>query len=306
MNKVIKRTVIISVATLLVGAVFCGLGAAMGGKMAFAVDFKNHKVYTGVGKTTEGKLEFEKFSSIDLKVDTEDVELVRTKNEYGIEYLVQGEEPQITVENGILKVRKASKGFGYFQVGFNFRAGKDCYVRIFVPEEAVFENVKLVTDTGDITLRELETGKLTLESDTGDVRIEQITAAVMNLTTDTGDIVTENMKAEKGRLESDTGDIRIREFDVEAVTLETDTGDIKVESMETESFTADSDTGDIKAVFVGEAENFGIKCKSDVGNVKVDGSSQGKKYTAEGNGKNQINVTTDTGDITISFLDDLQ
>ncbi len=301
MRSIMKKIMRISLIILVAGIVLVVLGIILGGKPSFSIDLKKHKIYTNLDAVSEETVITGEFKNIDVKADTEDVEIILTEEEsYKVEYRVMGREPKIKEENGTLTIREASQGFGVIDFGMHLNFPKT-YIKIYVPVSAMLEEVTISTDTGDIQLNTLQASYIKLKSDTGNISANHIETSTLAMTTDTGNIAVDDGKVEEGSTDSDTGNIRMKDISIESLSIETDTGNIKMEKADIAQLEAKSDTGNVTCEVEGKEKEYGMKLKTDVGKIKVNGTSQGSRHEAEGNGRRNLNITTDTGNITVSF-----
>ncbi|WP_141500199.1 DUF4097 family beta strand repeat-containing protein [Paenibacillus luteus] len=105
------------------------------------------------------------------------------------------------------------------------------------------------------------------ETDTGKININKLNAANLELETDTGNIAIGQLEAKKLSLKSDTGDLKVSNYTVSDIQFETNTGNVKLED----------GTGTLQG-------------ETDTGNVRVEAAEL----------KNDIAISTDTGNITIN------
>ena len=98
MRSIMKKIMRISLIILVAGIVLVVLGIILGGKPSFSIDLKKHKIYTNLDAVSEETVITGEFKNIDVKADTEDVEIILTEEEsYKVEYRVMGREPKIKV-----------------------------------------------------------------------------------------------------------------------------------------------------------------------------------------------------------------
>ena len=303
MRKSFSKIIKISLILFVTGCAVLGCGMAMGGKAGFRVDIKNHKITTGERKLREGHQDTEKFTRISVKANTEDIIIIRTDNEFGVDYLVEETEPKISVKDGRLTVKQQSSSIpiGIDFAFFRHSSGKNPYIHILVPEEADLSEIMLETDTGDIVLNDWKTKQVRLSSDTGDITIVNLISETLEVDSDTGDIHMEQIEAESLVAYSDTGDVKLIDGKAQNMNMETDTGDIRLSGIDPVVLKAETDTGDVACEIHGKQNEYSMTLKSDTGDIKVDSAKQGKRYETFGSGNRKIEIKTDTGDIRVDF-----
>ncbi|WP_053372101.1 DUF4097 family beta strand repeat-containing protein [Paenibacillus sp. FJAT-27812] len=153
--------------------------------------------------------------------------------------------------------------------------------------EKVWDTVDINTDTGNITIEQMEAENLKLKLDTGNLKVSNYSFKEILFDTDTGNVTfTDGVGSIKG--ETDTGNIRIENDELRGdIALESDTGNVTINvdkqpqsaaihiqkdvgssKVEWAGFT---DTNDSKSIIEGKIGNGDIQIavKSDVGNVKL-------------------------------------
>lgn len=133
---------------------------------------------------------------------------------------------------------------------------------ITVPEGTVLSDVDITADVGDADLRKIQTQRFTCEMDVGDLKIE----------------------------DSVLGETEI----------EMNVGDLELESVSLEHTKVTSDVGDVEISVAGNQEDYSMDLSADVGEVSLNGKNQKRGFTSD-DGKYELTVTTDVGDIQLDF-----
>ena len=128
--------------------------------------------------------------------------------------------------------------------------------------------IKIITSTGDITLKDITAYKIDISVSTGKTTLEDVDCENLIVEGNTGDVILKDVVAsEKFLIETDTGDVKLEKSDAKEISIETDTGDIKGTLLTGKIFVAESDTGRIN---VPDSSNGG-KCKleTDTGDIVI-------------------------------------
>jgi len=181
---------------------------------------------------------------------------------------------------------------------------------IDIPGGFTFDSIDITTDTGDISLLSSSEGHIGLETDTGDIRIEGMTAQSVAIDVSTGDVCVkdvvcagdmlledntgkiffEGISCQSLSIEGDTGDVSLTDVAVtEKLRIELDTGDVAFKACDAASIFVETDTGDVTGTLLSD-KNF--NARSSTGRVRVPDTVSG----------GPCEITTDTGDIVISVV----
>ena len=180
---------------------------------------------------------------------------------------------------------------------------------ISIPADFHFENVEILTDTGDVQNAASATGTIKIKTDTGRIGVENLSAGTLELSVSTGKItaksiyvagdITVNVSTGKTFLtdvscknlisDGSTGDLLLTNVRAtEHISLERSTGDVHFESCDADEIAVTTDTGDVSGNLCSDKIFF---TKTDTGNIEVPQSMTGGK----------CEITTDTGDIRIEI-----
>jgi len=135
--------------------------------------------------------------------------------------------------------------------------------------EFTFNKMNISTDTGDVSIKNVNIGDCNIKSKTGDISIYNSNFNVLNTIEDTGDITLSNTIVINDYTHTgDTGDVLFKSFDAKNIYVTTDTGDVKGTILSNKIFFTQTDTGDED---VPETTTGGIcKIKTDTGDIIID------------------------------------
>ena len=180
---------------------------------------------------------------------------------------------------------------------------------ISIPADFHFENVEILTDTGDVQNAASATDTIKIKTDTGRIGVENLSAGTLELSVSTGKItaksicvagdITVNVSTGKTFLtdvscrnlisDGSTGDLLMTNVRAtERISLERSTGDVHFESCDAAEIAVTTDTGDVSGNLCSDKIFF---TKTDTGDIEVPQSMTGGK----------CEITTDTGDIRIEI-----
>ncbi len=319
MNTKTKISLIIATALVLIGFIMFTVTMAILG-----FDFK--KLSTTEYETTE-HTEISEFSNISIKSNTANIEIIPSDNNETsvVCYEEINLRHSVSVEDGtlVIRINKTKKWYEY--IGINFDTAK---VTVYMPKgqygnltvdsstskvtvasdfafknvdisintgDVKFnayssENVKIKTSTGHITLGYLSAGQIDLKASTGKISASHVACnGKMSITVTTGDTSLTDVVCGSLTSSGSTGDLNLNYVVAsDKFSLERDTGDITLKSCDAPEIIVVTDTGDVRGTL---RSSKVFITKTDTGKVKVPDSITGGR----------CEITTDTGDIVISF-----
>ena len=176
-------------------------------------------------------------------------------------------QPEITVENGILKINSGPVDFN----GINLNLDEATFyprILICVPDQ-ILESLNVSGQTGDVNIMGVGWKKADIQMNTGDMTFEEADSRGLTIDADTSDMELEGTFTGKTKVRTETGDLDLttslarKEYDL----------------------TAKTSAGDVKILEAGKT----VKEFEDENEVSRKG------------GPNKMTITTDTGDITLNF-----
>ncbi len=249
----------------------------------------------------------EGFSNIDIITDTYDITFAPSQD--GNCRLVTYGNKKIThtasVEDGTLKIhindsRKwFERIFGWYTSSLTLYLPEAEYSSLSISEDTgdisisgyKFDNVNIDLSTGDVNMQNITCGDFSLELSTGDVTLNNISCNSLTTTGDTGDISVSNLTANgNAYIERSTGNIDVNIATVGGnVEVKVSTGKSLLSDITCSNLTSTGSTGNISMSNVIASGQFSIA--RSTGDVNLDRCDAAEIY-----------VTTDTGDVTGTFL----
>ncbi|MCR5189736.1 MAG: DUF4097 domain-containing protein [Treponema sp.] len=187
--------------------------------------------------------------------------------------------PTYTLDDGVFKIYTSIKRI------FNV---DNCKICLYVPDNYKFENVSILTASGDVELSDLNSAKISITSASGDidlkntysdeelnihtasgdVDIEDLNCQSLTVKSASGDIETENIQAQEVEIKSISGSIETKNYQGEYICLESSSGEIKSNSIKVEYFTLGSLSGDIY-LLLNNAPIAASSAKSNSGDIEI-------------------------------------
>lgn len=304
-----KKIWILAAVSLLIAGGLIALGALI------AMDFDFTRFTTQEYETNTYEIS-EPFERISVDTATAKIEFLPSEDEICRIECVEWKKEKHTaaVRNGTLVIETVNTRKWYDYIGFDLGSKKltvylpkKTYVSLSVdtdtgdveiPEDFSFESVEIKGSTSDIDCRASASELMEISTDTGDIELKYSRAGEVKLTADTGSInvsaVKDSAACGSFYAESDTGGIIIENVIAKgSFSVESDTGDVKFKGCDAGSMMMKTNTGDITGTLLSEKIFF---AESTLGDVDVPKTLSGGK----------CEITSDTGDIKITLLNEIQ
>ena len=301
MKKRTRLWLIIAASLLLTGSIMVGVVMTM-----LNWDFSKLTTYSYVTNqhTPEGT-----FTNISVEADTADIVFLPSENGIcTVEcYEMENAQHSVTVANGTLEIRVEDNRKLYEYIGINFDKPK---ITVYLPQ-AQYDELAIRSCTGDVTIRHPYTfGNVQIALSTGDIQISNLSAYTMHLSVSTGKITVSDSECSgalnvfvttgKSHLKNiicqyfssggGTGDVSLQHVVATGtMTILRSTGDITLSGCDAGEIIIDTNTGDVTGTLLSEKMFF---AHANTGRVEVPKTNTGGR----------CEITTDTGDITISIV----
>ena len=272
----------------------------------------------------------EKYNNISVSTKTADVSLLPSKS--GETSVICKEEKNfkhsVTVQNDTLVIEVIDTRKWYDYIGVNIDSPK---ITVYLPEKA-YSSLVIEESTGDIEISKdfkfksidisLSTGNvkcyasavenITIAASTGDIYAEGISASSLDLTVSTGNVTVSSVTCEEDiTIGVSTGKTYLTDVACKNLTSTGSTGDISLKNViSTEKISVERSSGDVTLDRSDAAELFIMTSTGDVeGSLLTNKVFIIKTDTGRINVPNSITggrceITTSTGDIKISILED--
>lgn len=251
----------------------------------------------------------EPFELIEIDVSTTDVIFALSDDGKCRVEFIEDERltPYVNVSDHVLKVGITDTRKWYEHIGFFFG---DTKITVYCPSDSYY-SLRIDSDTGDVYLpKGIQLNEIKIHSDTSDVTCLSTASKYTDIVVDTGDVVLDGVDHSEIIIKTTTGEIELNDVLCMTVDVESDTGNIlfnKVNAIET--IDAESDTGDVvfKSSDAGE-----IEVKTSTGDVRGTLLTDKIFFTETSTGSVKVpktisggtcDIKTSTGDINIKIAD---
>ncbi|MFL2030360.1 DUF4097 family beta strand repeat-containing protein [Loigolactobacillus zhaoyuanensis] len=284
MRKTAKWAAII----LLVGALFAGIGALMGGVNSVTYDHGFQVVHN---ETVTRKLGNVK--QLEADSDNAYVEIVAGNQAAVTVSGPDAKATKINLDNGILTIAHSGNNNG---IGFDFGSA-EAHIKITLPQK---------------TLKQLN-----LNLTSGNLKLQQVTTKDANISLDSGRIVADQLTiSHNGLLKNNSGDVELSHSSLTKVTTQISSGELSINNSTLNSFTATNSSGDTEIehskltgvlsltnrsgdVELNNSNTSGYRLQTDSGNISLHDTEHASPYNQDPDAADRLEVTNNSGDIDI-------
>lgn len=147
--------------------------------------------------------------------------------------------------------------------------------------------------TGRMSLKDIESGDLSVKTTTGRIKLENVSCGWLNIKATTADAELSSVKPEGADIRLTTGYIALRNTSGGKVTAITTTGKIMLEAADHSELSLQTTTGAITGTLVGDLTDYTISSSTTTGSNSLPGSYAG--------GERKLTAETTTGKIDVTF-----
>ncbi len=191
---------------------------------------------------------------------------------------------ELDLGNAINSIDKAfediDRTFSGMGKSFNVNCG-EIALNIKLPAEMPRVEVKSLS--GDIDVRDVTPGQLSINTTSGDIEIRHVTTDGLRLNATSGDITGSQISCTELNVNITSGDLELEDVDAEMLSLNTTSGDISGNYMRGNIVEMGTGSGDID--FRGRFERYSVKTGSGDADIRVEA------------GAKDIRVNTGSGDV---------
>ncbi|MDR2036057.1 MAG: DUF4097 domain-containing protein, partial [Coriobacteriales bacterium] len=144
----------------------------------------------------------EPFEKVEIRLIDADVEFI-VAEDYGYEFTYVGtREPSIAVKNGTLEVVEQEGNWRWNIMGFWTLFETTALLKVYVPHDAVLENVNLTTASGNTLLNSdaIRINNLDCKSASGNFDLMGVDLKTLSLDIASGDVRLENVSANRATI----------------------------------------------------------------------------------------------------------
>ncbi len=303
-----KGSIFMALAVMIVGLVLVGAGVSMGGSSSlFITD-------DGVSFENPSKVEItsEQISSdinnVIIDVDYMDTITIVSGDSFSVEYDNFSTEVDVTDET--LRIVKPSSSYSEssetafvsvdFGVLFNDDIDTDSpYIILTIPRE--MQSIQISNRSGEVIVENIASEELDVFNNHGNISIADVISKDLTVQANSADIQLINVTSEEVEIYSNHSKTQLSGITAENVVIDQVSEDINlIDASIAERLEIVSNYSNIYAEFINPEAEHKITISSEYGRFSVN-SQELIVPTVIGNGEREIDITTDSGDIELSF-----
>lgn len=221
---------------------------------------------------------FETYGLVNQEYEELDIELISTSLE-----IVESEKFEIKTNNSYVKIEeKDNKLIIKEKKHSSINVNNSYKVKLYLPENYQFDNVKIDAGAGVINIEDLFTNTANFNLGAGKVDIENIVVS------------------RKFDINGGTGVVYIESGAIYNMDFDMGVGEVNVTAFVAGNSTISAGIGALKLNLLGVEDDYTLKLTKGLGNINVDKKNISKETTI-GSGKNTIKVEGAIGSIDILF-----
>lgn len=313
MSKGIKVLWIVIGCMFGVGIILTATGVALGATGGAYLDRDGIHFGTRTAETTEmGDLNTEAFTNIDIELLEADVEVV-VSGAYGYHLTYTGlNEPLVEVRGGQLRIIEDTDVFDNWGISF-FRIWDafehDAKLTVYVPEDAVLNEVSLSVVSGDTVLdaSDIIVNDFEFYSATGNVRLTNLEANEISIEVASGDVTLEDITIASASIDMASGLLTCVNAVIGVLDLDLASGNINYQGEIATALELQMVSGDADFELTGNANDYAYNIEKISGEVLINGQHVSGSFLpsqSEGGGHRvHLEIELTSGSINFVFTD---
>lgn len=142
------------------------------------------------------------------------------------------------------------------------------------------DDLSVAADAGSIDASNINCDDLTLTADFGSIKLDNANADLVRLTSDAGNVLASNVNCDDIKLATDAGNLKIFNSDVDSCTMRSSAGSLSANRLSADELKMQTSAGSIA---IEDLENTidTIEAKTDAGNIKAGLSNLDNEITVK-------------------------
>ncbi len=304
MKNLVKNIWKIAAMSSIFGIILIVSGLAMGASKSMYLDSTGVHVFNLKKYKTISELNTGKFTNLDIITNLSNVEFIKS-DKYGFEIkYYEDNAPTWNLKDGKLEINSKEKDIGnYINFGFDFKNSDDIYVKIFLPQDAAFDSMRINVDIGNIKIGNFSSKIINVENSVGQLLISNAKIDNFNAKSSNGKIELDNCTISDSTISNNTGQVIGKNLKSSNLNIVADIGNIDVQGEFIGKTKLHSDVGKVTLITSKNKEFYNYDFYTEIGKIEIDNKKEERKsnYKSEKGLENSIEITTNTGNILVNF-----
>lgn len=230
--------------------------------------------FFGRGEMTRKNFDLEEFDVVKIDANLMDV-TITPGNQFSLSYeYTDGLEPVYDVKSGTLTIKQKQ----YTRVGFN---NANCSLSLTIPQQEAMKAFDVHTALGNIYIEEIAASKCELKSNMGNCTLK-------------------DCSFDESDIETNMGEISVRDTSLGETELKNDMGEVEVDTCTFRDLSIKAAMGSVTVEAAHDLDGYDMDLETDMGDVKVNGQSEGTKYHQKGK-DGELEIDADMGSIRVTY-----
>ncbi|MVO73062.1 DUF4097 family beta strand repeat protein, partial [Paeniclostridium sordellii] len=215
------------------------------------------------------------------------------KEDYGkINYKVKNNSLIINQESTIRNLNNKS----------NFNKDDLNFIKIYIPSDKSFEKFSIISDIGNIDIRQMNLNNLDLSCNVGNIKVNNCEINDSKISNDTGNIEINKSKFKNLEANLNLGNINSKNINVKnLLNAKNDLGNIDISGKVYGDIEVNCDLGNVDIEIDEKEKNYNYRLICDLGKIDINGKRKNKDVSLENNSDNNLNIECDSGNIKLKF-----
>lgn len=322
-----RKLMIFAVVCIVAGAAMAGIGWSMGGT-GFNISARGGlQLISDMTEYTYIDMDMEEFSAVTIDVYNCPVHIHRADDgKYGVDvsmYLPESDKDKVElkVDKGELILKASRSPFNLMSWDFDFSGEREGHIDIYLPEKEykdiyvctsnariVIEdldagNNKVTADTsnGNISLLNVNSGRLLADSSNAGVTIEDSFFDEVVIDTSNGVVQLDKVEAEDFDVESSNASIIFDNVYGNTAVIDTSNGKVILTTIHfAKKLDVKTSNAAIELLLDGQREDYTLSADTSNSSIYVDGDKSDDDFSG-GKGDAKVKLDTSNGKITVDF-----
>ena len=239
------------------------------------------------------------FNEIQIKTDSANIEIL-TGDNFGFEFMAGSTvDTSYSLVDKKLTITQKSKTMLF---NLNLWSQKSDYIRIYLPKEAIMNNISISDESGNITINTLNCENLDITSTSGNTVLNTASSSIILIDKTSGNVDMKNCRTGRLDMSLTSGNLNASGMETGAVSISQTSGNITMAGKLLGDTVISGVSGNIKLDITGDKATYNRDISVISGNVNVDGSSNKSDKYENASATNSLKLKTTSGNVTVNFV----
>ncbi len=302
-----KKTILVFTVSMVVGIILIIIGLSLNGSTNIYITNKLDILFENPNKTNYVLEQItQEVDNISIDIDYVQYCDISIGDEFSILY--DDESTEYSITNNTLRINKPSLNYSEDTITFisfdlGWAANENPYIEIVIPSEMLLENIQISCMAGEILITEVNSDNINITNDFGTIAMLDIRSDKISLHSEADNINIKNIYVDNLNVVNEYGEINADFVVSEFISIESETDDIILNEIDiAKEINIISSYGNIELSMQNQEAEHSMNINSEFGRLEINNQHL-PMPTILGTGDKQINITSNTGDIELTFME---